>query len=144
MKIRTFTTLGELFGHYCSPDGGSPTQRVQDLILLCLCPSYHLVVASSLFLEVGCLFCGLQYIPVDGCSMVSYDFGALMGGGECMSFYSTILNWKPVVSFFICFLIKRKIKQTLTGCLRLCSACLRILYKMYTMQYSGQWWQCSF
>ena len=32
--------------------------------------------------------------PVGGCSTVGCDFGALVGGNEHMSFYSTILNWK--------------------------------------------------
>ena len=52
--LRTFTSVGELW-YNCFPVCGSPTQRVWDLILLRLCPSYHLVVASSLSLDVGCL-----------------------------------------------------------------------------------------
>ena len=37
--------------------------------------------------------------PVDSCSTVSCDFGSLKGGDEHMSFYSTILNQKPVCCF---------------------------------------------
>ena len=53
---RTFTTVGELLWYYCSPVCGSPTQQVWDLILSWLCSSYHLAVASSLFLDMGYLF----------------------------------------------------------------------------------------
>ena len=49
------------------------------------------------FFVFGCRvsFLGrFQSPPVDGCSTASCDFGALAGGGECMTFYSAILNWK--------------------------------------------------
>ena len=37
--------------------------------------------------------CGeFQCLPVDDCSAVSCDSGALAGGNECTSFYSAILN----------------------------------------------------
>ena len=40
-----------------------------------------------------------QHHPhVDGYLTASCDFGALAGGDECMSFYSTILNQKPVLA----------------------------------------------
>ena len=51
MGFRMFTTVGELLWYYCSPVCGSPTHQVGDLILLWLCPSYHLAVASSLPLD---------------------------------------------------------------------------------------------
>ena len=35
-----------------------------------------------------------QCPPVDGCSIAGCDFGALTGGDECTSFYSTTLNQK--------------------------------------------------
>ena len=38
-------------------------------------------------------FSRFQHPPVDGCSTVSCDFGAL-AGDECLSFYSAILNQK--------------------------------------------------
>ena len=54
--FRTFTIVWELLLYYCSPVCGSPTQQVWDLILLWLCPSYCLAVASSLSLNMGHLF----------------------------------------------------------------------------------------
>ena len=36
--------------------------------------------------------------PVDGCSTVSCDFGALAGEDEPTSFYSIILNQKPPIT----------------------------------------------
>lgn len=41
-----------------------------------------------------------QCPPVKGCSRASCEFGALEGGNEWMSFYSTILNWKPPILYF--------------------------------------------
>ena len=46
----------QLLWYYCSPVCGPPTQWVRGLILLWLCPSYHLAAASSLSLDVGYLF----------------------------------------------------------------------------------------
>ena len=51
----------------------------------------------SFFLAFGhgvSYFDGFLYPPIDGCSTASCSFGALTGGDECMSFYSTILNQK--------------------------------------------------
>ena len=45
----------------CSPVCESPTQQLWDLILLWLHPSYHLIVASLLSLDVGYLF---WWVPV--------------------------------------------------------------------------------
>ena len=45
----------ELLQYYCSPVCGSPTWQVWDLILLWLCPSYHIVV-TSLSLDMGLMF----------------------------------------------------------------------------------------
>ena len=42
--------------YYFSPVCGLPTQWVWNLILLWLCPSYHLAAASSLSLDTGYLF----------------------------------------------------------------------------------------
>ena len=53
--FQTFTTVGELLWHYCSPGCRSPTQCISDMILLWLCPSGCLAVASSLTLDVGYL-----------------------------------------------------------------------------------------
>ena len=54
--LRTFTPVGGLLWYKCSPVCESPTQQLWDLILLWLCPSYHLIVASPLSLDVGYLF----------------------------------------------------------------------------------------
>ena len=56
MRFRTFTPVGGLLWYKCSPICESPTQQLWDLILLWLCPSYHLIVASPLSLDVGYLF----------------------------------------------------------------------------------------
>ena len=47
---------GRISWNYCSVVCGSPTHRVWDLILLWLCPSYHLSVAASLSLDIDYLF----------------------------------------------------------------------------------------
>ena len=46
-------------------------------------------------------FGGFQCPPVDGCSKAGCNFGALIGGDEYTSFYSTILNQ----NWCLCFLI---------------------------------------
>ena len=51
---RTCVMVGELLWYYCSPVCGLPTQQVWGLILLWVCPSYHLAVAS-LSLDMGYL-----------------------------------------------------------------------------------------
>ena len=55
MGLRTFTPVGEFLWYNCFPVCGLATRRVWDLILLQLCPSYHLVMASPLSLDVGYL-----------------------------------------------------------------------------------------
>ena len=55
----------------------------------------------SFFFVFGCgvsFFGGFQHTPVDGCSTVSCDFGALAGEDEPTSFYSIILNQKPPIT----------------------------------------------
>ena len=58
--LRTFTPVGGLLWYNCSPVCESPTQQLWDLILLWLCPSYCLIVASPLSLDVG-------WVPVSSC-----------------------------------------------------------------------------
>ena len=48
------------------------------------------------FVHGLCFFSGFQCPPIDGCSTPSCDFGALMGADERTSFYSDILNQKPL------------------------------------------------
>ena len=52
--VQNLHNSGELLWNYCSPVCGSPNWRVWDLILWWFCPSY--CIASSLSLDVGCLF----------------------------------------------------------------------------------------
>ena len=54
-------------------------------------PLLRLAVASSLSLDIGCLFFfgGFQHLPVNDCSTASCNFGTLAGGDEHISFYST-------------------------------------------------------
>ena len=98
MGFKNITIVGKFLQYYCPPVCGSLTELVWDFILSGLCPSYHLAVASSLYLEMGYLFGGLQCAPVKGCSIASCDLGALVGGDECISFYSIILNWQSLSS----------------------------------------------
>ena len=54
--LRTFTPVGEPLQDNYFQVCGSPTWQIWELALLRVHPSYHLVVASSLFLCVGYLF----------------------------------------------------------------------------------------
>ena len=62
--LRTFTPVGGLLWYKCSPVCESPTQQLRDSILLWLRPSYHLIVASPLCLDVGYRF---WWVPVSSC-----------------------------------------------------------------------------
>ena len=62
--LRTFTPVGGLLWYNFSPICESPTQQLWGLILLWLCPSYHLIAASPLSLDVGYLF---WWVPVSSC-----------------------------------------------------------------------------
>ena len=73
---------------YC--DCAPPT--VSLWLLLCLC-------------MWGIFFGKFQCLPVDDCSAVSCDSGALARGSESTSFYSAILNQSPQVLFVLLFLI---------------------------------------
>ena len=53
----------------------------------------------------GIFFGKFQCLPVDDCSAVSCDSGALARGSESTSFYSAILNQSPQVLFVLLFLI---------------------------------------
>ena len=86
----------ENFWYYCPPGCGSPTQKVWDLIFLCvivpLLPSH-----CGFFFVFGhgvSLFGGFLCPPIDYCSAARCSFGALTGGDEYTSFYSAILNQK--------------------------------------------------
>ena len=89
MRPRIFKKVGELPWYHCSPDCRSPTWWVWDLILLCLRSPYHLVVASSLSLDMEYLFFflidGFQHPPVDCCSTASCDFVPLQEMSACPS-----------------------------------------------------------
>ena len=99
--LRTFTTVGGLQWYKCSPVCESSTQQLWDLILLWLHPSYRLIVASPLSLDVGHFFGEFQCLPVDDCSAVCCDYGVLAGGSESTSFYYVILNQSLCFDFFI-------------------------------------------
>ena len=50
---------------------------------------------------LGCevyLFGGFQYVPIDGCSTASCDFGALAGEGEHKSFYPLLYSDSSICS----------------------------------------------
>ena len=65
--------------------------RFDFIVIVALLPSCcgFFVFGHGIF-----VFGRFQHPPVDGCSKSSCDFGSLAEGDECMSFYSTILNWK--------------------------------------------------
>ena len=44
---------------------------------------------------------GLQHPPVDSCSTANCNFGAFTGGDEHTSFYSAILNQKPLSDIYV-------------------------------------------
>ena len=49
----------------------------------------------------GIFFVEFQCLPVNDCSAVSCDSGALARGSECTSFYSNILNLSPPLIYFL-------------------------------------------
>ena len=51
-----------------------------------MCPSYHLIEVSPLFLDMGYLFCvcGIQHPPVNGCSIADCNFGIITGGAHIL------------------------------------------------------------
>ena len=65
---------------------------------------------SFVFVCGVCFFGGSQHPPVN-CPTASCDFGALTGGGECMSFYSTVLNQSSCQLGF-CHLHPRSLART--------------------------------
>ena len=71
---------------YYSPVYGSPTWQVWDWVLSWLCPSYHLVAASSLSLHVGYHFWCVAAFSCWWVFKASCDVGALSGGDEHTSF----------------------------------------------------------
>ena len=78
-----------------------PPGRYWICLLSCFWSSYHLFFFFGFFFIFGCgiSFSGqFQHPPVNGCSIASCDLGALVGGDECMSFYSIILNWQSLSS----------------------------------------------
>lgn len=56
MGLRTFTPVGEVLWYNYLPVCGLPTWHVRGLILSRLHPSYNLIVAASLSLDIGYLF----------------------------------------------------------------------------------------
>ena len=56
MRLKTFSPVGEFLWYIYFPFCESPTRPLWDLTLLQLCPSYHLIVAPFLSLDVGYLF----------------------------------------------------------------------------------------
>ena len=76
---------------------GSPTRRAWNSILMQLCPSCHLFVASALCLDMGGLsFGGFHRLPADGCSAASWNFGVLTGEYGHKSSYSTTLDLRLI------------------------------------------------
>ena len=101
VELTTFTTVGKHLWYYCSPLCGLPTWWVLDLILSFLHSFYHLTVASIFVFGHGVsFFVVFQHPPFNGCSTASCNFCAFTGGDEHTSFFSAILNWKTLLTFF--------------------------------------------
>ena len=66
--------------------------QVWGLILTWFHPSYCLSAASTLSLDVGCLFGRFQNDSINDCSAANCGLGVLSGEDECVSFYFTILD----------------------------------------------------
>ena len=93
VRLRNFTTVGELLWYYCSPVCG--VTHPEDMGFDCIMIVPLLPSLCGFFFVFGCresFFDGFQCSPADGCSTASCNFGALAGGDECVSLYSTTLN----------------------------------------------------
>ena len=96
--FEAFTTVGELLGYYCSPGPELPTWQVWIWFYHDCSP--HTASLQWAFFGHGYLFChGFQCPPGNGCSTASWNFGSL-AREKCTSFYTTILNQKPIFCFF--------------------------------------------
>ena len=99
--VRTLILVGDPQQYNYFPVCGLPTWGVWDLNLLQLHPSYHLTVASCLWM-LGIYFGGFQPPPVNCCTTDSCNFGPLKGGDEHLSFYFAIWNQKLVNISYHC------------------------------------------
>ena len=110
MGLRT-SPVGELLSCYYSPICGSPTWQVWDFILLWLCPSYHLVMASSLSLDIGYLFLVGSSVLM---SMIVQQMVAILvlSQEEISTHSSTLPSWtgNPVFLLLNLSLLSRKKK----------------------------------
>ena len=70
---------------------------VDFIVIAPLLPSH---CGFSFVFGYGIFFDEFQCFPVDDCSAISCDSGALARGNESTSFYSAILNQSPVSSCF--------------------------------------------
>ena len=99
MGFRTFTTVGERLWYYCSPVYRLFTQWVWDLISLWLLPSYGLVAASPLSLNVGHLSLVGSSILLSMAIQQPLQLwfqSSAFSEVECVFFYSTILKQSPL------------------------------------------------
>ena len=91
MGLRTFITMGELIWYYCTPVCGLPTWQIQDLFLLWLDPSCHLIEASSLSLDVGYLFLVASSVLL---SIIVWECVVISVLSQEMRIHpSTLLSW---------------------------------------------------
>ena len=74
-----------------------PQSSESPIIKSCWPPrSYSYCIAAASSLSLGYLFWWVPSFSCQWCSTASCDFGAL-AGDEHTSFYSAILNWKPLI-----------------------------------------------
>lgn len=83
MCLKMITSVRELLQYNYCLVCGSPTQWILDLIISHMHPSYHLIVASSLSLDVEYHFLLVPVVLVDGWSTFSFDFAVCV----CVCFF---------------------------------------------------------
>ena len=70
LGLRTLTPMGESLQYNYFSICELPTQKVWNLIIWQKCPSYHVIVAASVSLNVKYLFWQVPVFLVNGCSAV--------------------------------------------------------------------------
>ena len=97
--LRTFTPVGGLLWYKCSPVCDSPTLQLWDLILLRLCPSYHLIVASPLSLDVGSFLVSSSFLLL----MIVQQLVVILFSQEGVRACSSILpSWFQFLEYLHC------------------------------------------
>ena len=101
--LRTLIPVGEPLQYdYCLVYA-SPTQQEWRLVVLRIHPLYHLLMTSSVSLEVEYLFWQVPDFFAVGCSAVSCDLGVFLRGGKCRSLLLHLVLWAYFRHLFFFF-----------------------------------------